>query len=244
MQARSDTIGLNYLHPPARWRRRRWQIVGLLLLAGVGVALGGRRWGPAISRQARILYWQAQCMKYSAPADKALAPPLPHCYCSLYAASERRNYPRWDDQMMLFMHERTSPAGNRRLVVMYGSLRRDVHELPAGVKPWMPKNVQPSSWKIPVPLVYVYDPATLSTDLREVYHVSVGFDEWGVYGLAESVQFEIFPGQPDSHDPSHFTIRFQADDKTGAIEGWLRDDNTIKFKVTGAPGWAYDLPAE
>ena len=175
-------------------------------------------------------------MRYVAPADQVLKPPLPWCYLRFDALRNRYPERNWPDQMALFLHERSSPGGNRRLVVFHGSLDRSL-SLPDSGDGQMPV------WSIPLPRVYLIDPATLRGQPQVVSEQGIGFEEWGVDGLAESAVFRIYPGQPDPHDASHFTIRFEADDKSGMIEGWLQDDDTVKFMVTGAPPWAYRFDA-
>lgn len=53
--------------------RRRWRIRrGVGLMALVGVMVFGWRYGPAVFRQGRLLYFQRQCLAYTAPADRVV----------------------------------------------------------------------------------------------------------------------------------------------------------------------------
>jgi hypothetical protein len=63
-------VRLDYGRAPSR--RRRWlrRIAIVLCMTVMGVA--SWRWGPQAWRQARILYWQRQCLRYSASADQVV----------------------------------------------------------------------------------------------------------------------------------------------------------------------------
>ena len=41
----------------------------------------------------------------------------------------------------------------------------------------------------------------------------------------------IYAGQPDATDASHFTIAYQAGEKKGIIDGWLKEDDTVELKL-------------
>src|SRR3954454_9414678 len=57
---------LDYAPPKPHRRRRLVRGLALLLLAVAAVAVGWR-WGPAAWRRAELLYWQRQCLAYTAP---------------------------------------------------------------------------------------------------------------------------------------------------------------------------------
>ena len=40
-----------------------------------------------------------------------------------------------------------------------------------------------------------------------------------------------YAGQCDPSDDSHFTINFQLDGKPGVLDGWLRNDDTIRLQL-------------
>jgi hypothetical protein len=53
----------------------------------------------------------------------------------------------------------------------------------------------------------------------------------GFEGLpSPPVRLRLFAGQADPNDASHFSIAYVADDREGVIDGWLMDDDKIKFK--------------
>ena len=45
----------------------------------------------------------------------------------------------------------------------------------------------------------------------------------------------LYAGQVDPHDASHFTIEYRAAHGGGMIDGWLQNDDTVKFRVRSKP---------
>jgi WD40 repeat protein len=45
----------------------------------------------------------------------------------------------------------------------------------------------------------------------------------------------FYAGQPDSRDPSHFTIDYACDGARGTVDGWLLDDDRVRFRVLSGP---------
>jgi len=131
------------------------------------------------------------------------------------------------------MHERVSPSGNHRLVVVTAPLSVQPGDGDRDVDPLGVWDVNPVD-------VSVVTPATWGSDIVEAPQWPHGLLETNA--LSEARRFSIFPGIPDPRDASHFTIRFDGDGSVGTIEGWLRDDDTVTFKVVGAPPWAYRDP--
>ena len=41
----------------------------------------------------------------------------------------------------------------------------------------------------------------------------------------------LYAGQPDPNDKSHFTLAYTLNGKPGTIDGWLNDDDTVKLEV-------------
>jgi hypothetical protein len=103
-----------------------------------------------------------------------------------------------------FLHERTSPAGNRRLVRITGYMLA----FPGGLD------------------YAVIRPASLfhSPELLNRSWLSLG---------RSYVPVTLHHGQPDPKDSSHFTIDFVCTEKKsrGTLDGWLKDDDTVDFKI-------------
>ena len=120
---------------------------------------------------------------------------------------------------ILFLHERQSPGGRRRLVV----LRRG------------PKS----------PLFYYLLPLTFSAQLIDpatraegptVVAALVPTDlDLRIPADLLNSPVRCFAGQPDPDDPSHFTVRLELGATPGTIDGWLEDDDRVRLKFRLAP---------
>jgi len=107
---------------------------------------------------------------------------------------------------IIFLHERTSPAGHRRLV-----------QIECGAA-----NALRIEWSLDARVI---EPATLTHSSREVTK------RFQRERSGRFVDAELHFGQPDPTDPSHFTIDFTAEDRRGTVDGWLHDDDSVTFKL-------------
>jgi len=112
-----------------------------------------------------------------------------------------------------FLHERTSPSGNRRLVciaaepILGGTL--------AGL------SVRPEwNFRVMFPAKLVGGPADVPVFPYLEDDFLIGVDR-------------VYAGQPDPADPSHFMIQYDDEDGRHMVDGWFRDDDTLKFRVRG-----------
>jgi hypothetical protein len=80
----SQAVNLDYASAPSK--RRRWLRRGILLVLVLGCTLAGWRWGPYAWRQGRILYWQHQCMIYTAGPDVVAYEEEPQAAAKLLAS--------------------------------------------------------------------------------------------------------------------------------------------------------------
>jgi hypothetical protein len=109
---------------------------------------------------------------------------------------------------VLFLHERRSKAGVRRMVI----LRRT----PPGGR---------MSWDIPMAFnATLFEPAGLTGLPRRIisYLPDAVPSHFGD-GSGGGPELRFFAGQPDPTDESHFTIDYELDGDRGTIDGWLRD---------------------
>src|SRR4051794_34337155 len=92
------TVQLDYANPP-RWHRRRWfrrVMLGILLIA---LSAAAWRWGPEKWERAKLLYWQRQCMNYTAPADQIAYDQEPGGTSTLLKVGSR--YTAWNEAFWL-----------------------------------------------------------------------------------------------------------------------------------------------
>jgi hypothetical protein len=119
----------------------------------------------------------------------------------------------------LFLHARTSPAGHRRIVVV----QRVATTLVPAFVPYTDLEIilMEPSWRAGLPRVL--DPPDAGRIL-----IAHDLD-------ATTRHLRIFAGQPDGDDGSHFTIVYESQGQRGTIDGWLRDDDTVRMKVRDGP---------
>jgi hypothetical protein len=107
---------------------------------------------------------------------------------------------------VLFLHERTSPAGARRLVVVLSDFMADTS----------PKFI--TGYDVEG---FAHAPATWSHPPSE----DVCF--WSIDVLDSvsptSPRVRVYAGQPDPSNASHFTIRFEVDGVQRTVDGYLQD---------------------
>jgi hypothetical protein len=245
--AKPDTR-LDYAPRPAWHRRRRFRrwAAALVVLVGVACAL---YWRVPLQQWSSRAYQQYQCMNYHLPAGTVAYEESPEAATALvakggeYAAgktggnfnttvaihvpaplkilSELTDPPLRLRGATLFLHGRTSPGGNRRLVIIqrvpntlvpafvpYTDL--DVTLLEPSWKTGLPRQVFPASGE-PPRVIIPHDLNAMARHLR------------------------IFAGQPDPKDASHFMIQYEVSGIRGTIDGWLQDDDTVRMDVREGP---------
>jgi hypothetical protein len=120
---------------------------------------------------------------------------------------------------VIFLHERISPAGHRRLVcISYGSqgdtfTAQFVHGLNCETF-----TVAPGTWSQAPALIpngWEYDILT----------------EWP----HKPPVVRIFAGQPDPNDPAHFTIRYRMWGQEDVVDGRLQDDDRVTLTFRKEP---------
>lgn len=212
----------------------------------LGVTLGLLVWtrGPAVYDRAMLLYWQRQCMTYTAPADQVVYDNSPDGRQTLLARGGKplgqtptsgvgrvpgaaaeflaRTDFNWfyPSEGVLFLHGLTSPGGQRRLIMITVS-----------------EDDAPSVYLPNAITAYTIDPygwsKTGGIGLREV--------RTGV--VTKPANLQIYAGQVDPNDPSHFTIRFKRTE-AGMIDGRLTDDGVVHLQFLGSKADGFDTPLE
>jgi hypothetical protein len=220
--------------PPLAWHRRRgvrrWVVLGLIALVGVWC-------GPGLWHHARVLWWQRYCLNYSAPVGQVVyddgpgAGDLlgqggmthPNVAWSSRATVAARQVACWDrlrelidrsDPLrgrsgILYLHEGRDAQGKRQLVVVALDWRSSEQ---LSFSAWTPEPATPLS--------------TLSYR-SSGFHYSLPFD-------AGDKPLRFYAGQPDPHDPSRFTIRYELDGQPGTIEGSI-DEGSVWLDVVDGP---------
>jgi hypothetical protein len=222
------------------WWRRRWvwgALAGAVVLA---LAAGGYRYRKPLRAKWGQLAFERQCLNYRVPADLVIYTDDPRQFPALLAAtpqpagghyresgnSEFVNfYPdvwmrhpllKWDPGPA-FLHGRTNPRGERRLV--------GVDLSPIDEEFWLyPRVVVPAGLTTdPRPAKTHAEYATLPADRQRLLALALVKD-------SRKDAVRVFAGQPDPDDPTHFTIRLEVNGVPETVDGWLQDDETVLLK--------------
>jgi len=120
---------------------------------------------------------------------------------------------------VIFLHERTSPAGHRRLVCIRYFPDWDAF-----------RNTMLSGYSLE-PIVVI--PATLTSPPKLAQQP----DFIGALNTSARtpMNVRVFAGQPDANDASHFTIRYQMWGQEDVWDGTLKDDDTVVLKPRNTP---------
>ena len=126
-----------------------------------------------------------------------------------------------EEGAILFCHERISPMGNRRLIVI---------TLPSeGGTDFIIGDLLASEMR---PRAYTKIPWLGPLTFPERFTCPSGYS-----GRALPPPTRNFAGQPDASDPSHFSIEYEwPDGVRGFVDGWLQDDDTFKLQIRPGPG--------
>jgi hypothetical protein len=257
----SATLPLEYAPAPPRWRRPARRIVlGLIVLATTVCCW---RWGPHAWHQSQLLYWQRQCLNFSAstgtvvyeeeptaatvllrdpkyslyvlhrepggpnnhPTTVQSAVVYPRCLHALDALTTSPMIPpasifNWvGPGAILYLHERISPAGHRRLVCV--NYAPDADNFRSDFMQDCNTDTcvaSPATWTRPFTLV------------PQVY-----FDDILTWFPRRPPLVRIFAGQTDPNDPAHFTIRYQMWGQEDVADGRLQDDDQVAITQRHPP---------
>ncbi|MDB5356793.1 MAG: hypothetical protein JWN24_3246 [Phycisphaerales bacterium] len=204
---------------PGQWgarRRRRMLLTGVAIIVVLSVL--HNRWLTPLWHRAQVLYWQRQCMKYSAPPEAVVyAQGVPdHPRSGLWPLPEpwkRLGY-QWSCGTV-FLHARSKPSGGERLVAL------DLVPFENGAA--SPGSTSPQLQAM-----------TLNPGKSDGPKDAGDFYDLGM-PLEPDCPVRFFAGQPDPNDRAHFTVGYEINGQKGTIDGWLRNDETVKLDVRDGP---------
>lgn len=203
---RTHNRALEYSPDTQQHRRkriiRRW-VWGIFFTSTITLALV---WGWRFGAQLQYLYWQRQCMNYSVPAGQLIVNSDGSRVSTItWPAAATNILQRASATHPVFMHERISPAGHRRLVVVESlQFYPDWSLLEA--YPCVPATGMPKTRLQP-----------------------------GERKALQHPPMKIFAGQIDPFDASHFTIDYELNGERGVIDGWLVNDREVNLEFRNKP---------
>jgi hypothetical protein len=203
---------LQYAPKPALLQRTR--VRGCIAIALVAAATSAAAlWGKPTWNKLQLLYWQARCMAYTAPADRVVfstsgSKQVPEEWSQFYRALTSQAF---RSAGTLFLHERRSPARHRRLVVV------DVSE----------PNLCTGACQM---IARVFVPASAFSKPREVIDIVSRNDAPFIPPNAV-----FYAAQIDPDDGSHFIIKYTVAGRTHLIDAWLTDDDRLLLQDRAAP---------
>jgi len=231
----NQPLTIDYASPS----RKRWPWRRLLLVAILALTLGtGLYCRERIAHEARLWYWQRQCLNYTRPPGTPTATTQPSAAndpdyvttnmkylnmmelpglrllqpaCLTHFDAERPGANISKSLLLpqsLFLHERISPSGHRRLVFVE-TIMTNALSIKAGL---IPRVIAPGT------------PGSPARDLTLQKQIMFS----GRY-----IEAQFYFGQVDPSDASHFTIDFDVKEegRHGTIDAHLQDDDTITFKL-------------
>jgi hypothetical protein len=236
---------LGYAEPP-RWHRRRSarRIAGVLVV--IGLIGSGVRWAPWTWRRCTLLREQSRCLAFALAPDQVVReielnrnteyhlfqtdppppPPVTPTCLERFAASLRTDGAATQldgsPHFPVFLHERRTPDGERRLVIVtvrFGAMVA----IGAGERIGLTAAVIHPGALFSAPVVSRHSAG-------ECYPFSRGRGS----DLTPR-RLRLYAGQPDPSDPSHFTIGYDINGEAGTIDGWLENHDTVRFAVRDGP---------
>jgi hypothetical protein len=213
--------------PRPRVRRAWVRRVTAFLLAGLVVAFGIVR-GPAAWNQMTMLYWQRQCLRYSAPADQLICteplpfggqtPPFSYSRVDPKALTRFQTNVIWSGSSpnlrrlgsgpVIYMGERTTRSGLSRLVIVrrVWPASRLSFDAPMAFDVTI---IRQGSW--------LQQPAAVTIILPDV--VPSAFDD----GTGTTPSTRFFAGQSDPANGDHFIFSVETETELRHIRGRLAD---------------------
>ena len=117
---------------------------------------------------------------------------------------------------VIFLHERVSPAGRRRLVCLVYHPLWSIHQT---------RFVEVDSCTS-----IVLIPATTTKPPVYVSQGMFAYSGPGPAYPAGSLRTRAYAGQVDPVDASHFTVRYEMSGTSHILDGWLRDNDHVELK--------------
>jgi hypothetical protein len=258
------SIPLHYAKAPSPWPRRVRRILLGLLLAAAGWACW--RFGRYAWNQARVLYWQRQCMNFALPRGTVVYEEEPTAAARLLKSAEYSSYPlrrspgpspatpvqaaslvpscwrsltasaKLPTTSFLFVG-RLSGKGAPAIIFLHQRIS------PGGHRRLICVSYAPDTDTFQPAFIRSYDydtytatPATWTRPMGVPPMYGDGFDVKSGYPRHAPL-VRVYAGQPDADDPAHFTVRYQMWGQEDVLDGRLQDDDEVTLTPRHLPDW-------
>lgn len=247
-------------YAPAPAKRRKWLRRCVLLITLLGVSAACSRWGGAAWHQARLLYWQRQCLRYTTPADQIVYDEDPINAAKLLAAdSQYAPYPL--KRGGISAPSAGLPVNAAAHVPACWTRFESLTNTPVAIQwargygsiAFLHERVSPSGHRRLVGVRYFPDtnsfvasflngyncnteaitPATLTmppAPAMRAYLIDV-LSGWPRH----PPMVRMYAGQIDPNDPSRFTIRYEMWGQTDTLDGRLEDNDDVTLTPRKLP---------
>jgi len=206
---------LDYAQTPPPWYSRRLLRLTALACIVAASVFAGLKWLPPLWDSMQTFYWRRQAMAYTASPNSVIywqgkGAVSPEDFFVPKPREMLEGYDVWGLWANVFLHSRTRPSGGERLVTVdladtTFSLERKVRFVANASQSG---SLYGQTWSDPVSLGMPFE---------------------------QNDSLRIYAGQPDPADHSHFTIGYEMNSRSGIIDGWLQDDDSVKLKVRDGP---------
>jgi hypothetical protein len=207
---------LDYASRESRPRRLwRWAWKVSLFL---GVVAAGIFWGPGTYRWSEVLYWQHRFIGYTAPANHVVAKwnvahPNQGQFAEINPAEThmRPNLNRSFAWATIFVAQMTLPNNGEKLL-----LSVDVAQ------------PQPQSGGVAI-TDEISSPVEFLS--RKQYPSVYADGECSIFLPPHASNIQVFAGQSDPVDPSHFTFDILCDQKRFTVDCWLNEHGMLTASI-------------
>jgi hypothetical protein len=129
----------------------------------------------------------------------------------------------------VFLHERQTPAGERRLVVVHFTAQQDFDQPSKDDMVLTTRAILARAWPLYQPGTPRgnMDEAAVSLSLPAPDRSLVTRKPDGSYTVQRGPALTLYMGQPDPADLTHFTIPYDINGKGGTLDGWLRNGEIV-----------------
>jgi hypothetical protein len=256
MMTMSSPPQLDYGLAPARRQKRA--IRAVVIFAAVLVAYAAWQWGPVVWQQLPILYWQRQCLRYTASADSVVYEEDPAEATRLISTA---GYVRY--KLTRGGTPDTTPATTFAAAAPFPRCWRRFTQLVPPKNPlpgsgsgailFLHERISPRGKHRLVCVRYFAETYSFTTQFIEGYNADYSVITPATWSSSAAIaahamsidvisgfprhppRVRIYAGQAEPDDSSRFTIRYEMWGKSDVLDGVLDDADQVKLTPRKPP---------